>query len=162
MPSPRSWTDLVAHIVWAAKNRERLLLPAMDDDLAILFRRKARALRCTLLAAGFADDHVHVLARYPTDCAVSTLVQSLKGSSSREHNREADPQGLVLYWQDGSWIESCGPSPSRAWCATSAVSASTTPSGIQRSPGNSRSFLLGRPLSVLLIGARLAVGSSRL
>ncbi len=110
MPSPRSWTDLVAHIVWATKNRERLLLPAMDDDLAILFRRKARALRCTLLAVGFADDHAHVLARYPTDCAVSTLVQSLKGSSSREHNRDADPHDLALYWQNGSWIESCGPS----------------------------------------------------
>lgn len=100
----------MAHIVWATKNRERLLRPALDDDLACFFHRKAHALRCTLLAVGFADDHAHVLVRYPSDCALSTLVQSLKGSSSREHNRDAGPNDPVLYWQDGSWIESCGPS----------------------------------------------------
>jgi putative transposase len=107
--SQRSWTYLVAHIVWATKNRERLLLPTMDEDLATFFRRKAEALGCTLLAVGFAYDHAHILARYRADCAVSTLVHRLKGASSRERNRGCDPTGPTLFWQDGSWAESCGP-----------------------------------------------------
>ena len=109
MAHQRSCIDLVAHLVWATKKRAPLLLAAMDDDLANFFRGKAATLGCTLLAVGNADDHVHVLARYPSVRCVADLLQSLKGASSHEHNRAEDPSGFSLCWQDGPGAESCGP-----------------------------------------------------
>jgi putative transposase len=99
----------MAHLVWATKNRGRLLHPSVDQELANFFRRKAAQLACTLLAAGNADDHVHVLVRYHSECSMAMLVRSLKGASSREHNRTEPPYELSLYGQDGYWAESCGP-----------------------------------------------------
>lgn len=109
MSHQRSHIDLVVHLVWATKHRQPLLHEGIDEDLANFFRGQAAKVACALLAVGNADDHVHVAVRYPSVCSVAALSQSLKGASSREHNRATDPCGFSLYWQDGYWAESCGP-----------------------------------------------------
>lgn len=61
------------------------------------------------------DDHVHLLVNYPPKVAISKLVNSLKGVSSRVlRNRHADLQ--KRYWKGVLWspsyfAASCGGAP---------------------------------------------------
>ena len=68
----------------------------------------ARRLGSSLLAAGCADDHVHVVVRVSPTAALSDLVRQLKGASSHDiTGRALLPAGFS--WQDGYWAESLGP-----------------------------------------------------
>ena len=109
MAHQRSCIDLVAHLVWATKKRAPLLLAAMDDDLANFFRGKAATLGCTLLAVGNADDHVHVLARYPSVRCVADLLQSLKARRLTNTTATRTPTDSRSTGRTDPWAESCGP-----------------------------------------------------
>jgi putative transposase len=97
----------LAHIVWATARRARLLEPSADSWLAEMLRGKAYEAGSALVACGNADDHVHVLVRYPSTVTVASLVQRLKGASSYEWNSTRSPR---LSWQAGSWAASVSPS----------------------------------------------------
>lgn len=61
------------------------------------------------------DDHVHLLVEYPPKVAVSSLVNSLKGVSSRLLRRE-HPDIQKRYWKGVLWspsyfASSCGGAP---------------------------------------------------
>ena len=99
---------LVVHLVWATRQRAHRLDPSMDGWLAALLERKARRADARLLAAGNADDHVHVLLRYPPRVPVAGLAQLLKGASSRALNRRASHPSPA-FWQVGYWAESVAP-----------------------------------------------------
>ena len=63
------------------------------------------------------DDHVHLLVAYPPKVAVSRLVNSLKGASSRRlRNARPDVQGR--YWNGKLW----SPSYFAAFCGGAPVS----------------------------------------
>jgi putative transposase len=80
-----------------------------DAWLAALLERKARALDCLLLAAGNADDHVHVVVCHPPRVSVAQVAHRLKGASSRAlHLALPQTQGCVS--QVGYWAESVSPS----------------------------------------------------
>ena len=68
----------------------------------------ARRLDSSVLAAGCAADHVHVVVRVSPTAALSDLVRQLKGASSRDISHLALVPGS-LSWQDGYWAESLGP-----------------------------------------------------
>ena len=68
----------------------------------------ARRLNSSLLAAGCADDHVHVVVRISPAAALSDLVRQLKGASSHDISARALLPG-GFSWQDGYWAESLGP-----------------------------------------------------
>jgi len=60
-------------------------------------------------------DHVHLLVEYPPKLAVSALVNSLKGASSRVLRRQR-PDIARKYWQGVLWspsyfAASCGGAP---------------------------------------------------
>jgi len=60
-------------------------------------------------------DHVHLLVRYPPKVAISTLVNSLKGVSSRLLRKER-PDIARKYWRGALWspsyfAASCGGAP---------------------------------------------------
>lgn len=102
-------TVLVVHLIWSTRNRAPWLDPRLDVWLAALLERKARALDCLLIAAGNADDHVHVVVRHPPRVSVAQIAHRLKGASSRSlHLALPQTQGLV--WQVGYWAESVTPS----------------------------------------------------
>ena len=52
------------------------------------------------------DDHVHLLVEYPPEVAVSNLVNSLKGVSSRLLRKER-PDIQKRYWRGVLWSSSC-------------------------------------------------------
>ena len=104
----RSPSVVLVHLVWATSQRRPYLVPALDERVCAILGQKAGELRCQLLAAGCASDHVHVVVRLASTVAVSELVQRMKGASARELN-----QGAVVPrdfgWQDGYWAESVDP-----------------------------------------------------
>ena len=62
------------------------------------------------------DDHVHLLVNYPPKVAVSNLVNSLKGVSSRMIRKRNYPSILKKLWGGALWSPSyfagsCGGAP---------------------------------------------------
>jgi REP element-mobilizing transposase RayT len=97
-----SSTVLLAHLVWATRQRAPLLDPSMDAWLAALLERKPRRVDARVLAAANAADHVHVLLQYSPRTPVAQIALQLKGASSRALNRCA-PHPARALWQVGYW-----------------------------------------------------------
>jgi len=104
-----SLSALLVHAVWATADRTPALLATTDALLEAVLRRKANELRCALLAAGNAADHVHVLVQHPPALSVAELLRCLKGASSHEAHR-AGWMPIGVRWQVGYWAESVGSS----------------------------------------------------
>jgi putative transposase len=69
-----------------------------------------------LVEFGCEDDHVHLLVNYPPKVAVSALVNSLKGVSSRMIRKKNYPSILKKLWGGALWSHSyfagsCGGAP---------------------------------------------------
>ena len=104
----RSPAVALVHIVWATRRRRALLPPAFDVTLLAMLGHNARRLNSSLLAAGCADDHVHVVVRLSPAAALADLVRQLKGASSHDiADRALLPPGFS--WQDGYGAESLAP-----------------------------------------------------
>lgn len=93
---------LSVHLVFIVEYRRDLL-----DDHAIAFLAKHFAkvcdgLDCDLLACDGEGDHIHALVEYPPKLAVSVLVNSLKGSSSRMLRKER-PDLARRLWKGVLW-----------------------------------------------------------
>ena len=85
------------------------------DVLCGIFADVGSDARATLLEMDGEDDHVHLLADYPPKVAVSSLVNSLKGVSSRLL-RQQRPDIRKRYWKGVLWspsyfASSCGGAP---------------------------------------------------
>ncbi len=106
--SRRSPTFSLCHIVWATAGRRRLLLQPFDESLLALLGAKAAELNATLVAAGVAADHVHLVIRQPASVTLADVVRRMKGGSSYEAaHRRLFPHRLA--WQNGYWAESLCP-----------------------------------------------------
>jgi len=85
-----------------------MLPSSLDERLLGILGSKANELRCTMLAAGCAPDHAHVVVRLASSVALGDLVMRMKGASAFELNHDGgSPRRLA--WQDGYWAESLGP-----------------------------------------------------
>jgi len=111
-----SATTLVVHIVWATHRRAPWLDRSVDRRLADLLEIAARRVECALLAAGNAQDHVHVLVRHPPSLAVAPLVQRLKGTSSRSLSAALGREAGRM-WQVGYWAQTVSPTELRGVAA---------------------------------------------
>jgi REP element-mobilizing transposase RayT len=98
---------IVAHVVWAVLDRSCGIDARHDAVLAELLRDAAHRVRARLLAAGTADDHVHVVVQHAPDVALAEVVRRLKGASSYGL-RHAHDRGFAG-WQAGYWAESADP-----------------------------------------------------
>lgn len=104
----RSPALLVVHVVWATQRRRPVLPVAFDSTLVAIFGRKAQEVRCVLLGAGVAGDHVHLLLQLTPTSALAKVVQRMKGATAFDINLH----GLLhprLVWQAGYWAESLAP-----------------------------------------------------
>ena len=59
---------------------------------------QCETLKCTVIAIGGVEDHVHLLVGFPPTLAVSELVKKVKGSSSRLANGK---DNRFFKWQGG-------------------------------------------------------------
>lgn len=104
----RSPSLVLVHIVWATSRRRPMLPPSLDERLIAMMGSKARELRCAMLAAGCAPDHVHAVVRLASSVSLGELVRRLKGASAHELNHDGT-MSRPFAWQDGYWAESLGP-----------------------------------------------------
>src|SRR6516165_9006743 len=74
---------LHAHLVFVTKYRRDALSRLAIRDLVRIFAKVCRDFEAELIECNGEDDHVHLLLVYPPKVALSKLVNSLKGVSSR-------------------------------------------------------------------------------
>lgn len=103
------------HLVFVAKYRRRVFDAAAIEALRAIFGEVCRDFAAELVQMDGEDEHVHLLIEYPPKVAVSSLVNSLKGVSSRLL-RQRRPDMRKRYWKGVLWspsyfAASCGGAP---------------------------------------------------
>lgn len=104
------------HLVFVTKYRRGVFTKAILDDLRGIFAKVCRDFEAELVEFDGEDDHVHLLVNYPPKVAVSTLVNSLKGVSSRLMRKKNHPNIRKKLWGGALWSPSyfagsCGGAP---------------------------------------------------
>lgn len=75
--------DLKVHLVWIPKYRKKILTGPVAIRVRDVIRQIAVEHELTIISGKIARDHVHVFVSYRPHQDVSTIVQWLKGISSR-------------------------------------------------------------------------------
>ena len=106
---------LHVHLVFVTKYRRHVFTSAMLDNMRVIFASVCEDFEAELIEMDVEDDHVHLLVNYPPKVAVSSLVNSLKGVSSRRL-RQNHPALVKRYWKGVLWspsyfAASCGGAP---------------------------------------------------
>jgi putative transposase len=105
-----------AHLVFVTKYRRGVFTMRVLDDLRAIFASVCADFEAELVEFEGEDDHVHLLVVYPPKVAVSSLVNSLKGVSSRLIRKKNYPElreklfGNSL-WSPSYFAGSCGGAP---------------------------------------------------
>ena len=71
------------HLVFVTKYRREVFTKQILDDLRGIFANVCADFESHLVEFDGEDDHVHLLVNYPPKVSVSSLVNCLKGVSSR-------------------------------------------------------------------------------
>ena len=104
------------HLVFVTKYRRNVFTKEVLDDLKIFFEKVCIDFESELVEFDGEDDHVHLLVNYPPKVAVSALVNSLKGVSSRMIRKKNYPSIKKKLWGGALWSPSyfagsCGGAP---------------------------------------------------
>ncbi|WP_434782514.1 IS200/IS605 family transposase [Ferrovum myxofaciens] len=76
------------HLVFVAKYRRKVFDGDAIDRMRRMFGKVCEDMEASLVEMDGEDNHVHLLVEYPPKLAVSVLVNSLKGVSSRLLRKE--------------------------------------------------------------------------
>ena len=95
-------TDLKGHLVWIPKYRKRVLTGEVAVRVRDLIRQIALEHELVVLSGKVARDHVHVFVSYRPNQDISTIVQWLKGISSRVLLQEF-PHLRKAFWGKHFW-----------------------------------------------------------
>ncbi|WP_341744680.1 IS200/IS605 family transposase [Azonexus hydrophilus] len=103
------------HLVFVAKYRRKVFDGDAIQRLRTIFGKVCADFEAQLIEMDGEDDHVRLLVEYPPKLAVSALVNSLKGVSSRLLRKER-PDIRDRYWKGVLWspsyfASSCGGAP---------------------------------------------------
>ncbi|MBU6995526.1 IS200/IS605 family transposase [Ferrovum myxofaciens] len=103
------------HLVFVAKYRRKVFDGNAIDRMRRMFGKVCEDMEASLVEMDGEDNHVHLLVEYPPKLAVSVLVNSLKGVSSRLLRKER-PDLKKRYWKNVLWspsyfASSCGGAP---------------------------------------------------
>jgi putative transposase len=104
------------HLVFVTKYRREVFTKAILDDLRELFASVCADFDAELVEFDGEDDHVHLMVIYPPKISVSSLVNSLKGVSSRLIRKKNYPSLRKKLWGNSLWSPSyfagsCGGAP---------------------------------------------------
>ncbi len=104
-----SKTAIFIHMVFATKQRKRMLTPQGRKLFFAFFASTLAERKCHVKAIGGHRDHVHILFDLHPTIALSALVKELKAKST-SMNRKSHFIGLFDGWQDGYYAGSLSPS----------------------------------------------------
>jgi len=104
------------HLVFVTKYRREVFTKEVLNDLRGIFSGVCNDFEAELVEFDGEDDHVHLLVNYHPKVAVSTLVNSLKGVSSRMIRQKKYPSIRKKLWGRALWSPSyfagsCGGAP---------------------------------------------------
>ena len=106
---------LHVHLVFVTKYRRGVLTDVAHETLRAIFAKVCQDFEAVLVDTNGEDDHVHLLVEYPPKVALSTLVNSLKGVSSRrlrqQHPAIAERYYKGVLWSPSYFAASCGGAP---------------------------------------------------
>ncbi len=104
--------DINLHLVWITKYRK----PVLHGDVAIrlreLIREICKSMDVEIIKGHVSKDHLHILVSCPPNLAVSKLMQSLKGKTSRKLLSEYRSLSREFWgrhlWARGYFVASSG------------------------------------------------------
>ena len=107
---------LHVHLVFVTKYRYGVFTREILDDLKEIFSSVCSDFEAELVEFDGEEDHVHLLVVYPPKVAISSLVNSLKGVSSRLIRKKGYPSIQKKLWGGSLWSPSyfagsCGGAP---------------------------------------------------
>ncbi|MCF9045715.1 IS200/IS605 family transposase [Acinetobacter nectaris] len=107
--------NMHVHLVFMAKYRRDVFSKEMLLTMQEVFERVCIDFEAELVEFNGEHDHVHLLVNYPPKVAISSLVNSLKGASSRIL-RKKHPEIRNKLWGNALWspsyfASSCGGAP---------------------------------------------------
>jgi len=106
---------LHVHLVFVTKYRRKVLTGTAHETLRDLFTKVCQDFEAVLVDSNGEDDHVHLLVEYPPKVALSHLVNSLKGVSSRRLRQQHPDIAMRYYkgvlWSPSYFAASCGGAP---------------------------------------------------
>ncbi len=106
------------HLVFVTKYRREVFTKEILDELRDIFSSVCADFEAELVEFDGEHDHVHLLVNYPPKVAVSNLVNSIKGVSSRMIRKKNYPSIRKKLWGGALWSPSyfagsCGGAPSQ-------------------------------------------------
>ena len=107
--------NMHVHLVFVTKYRRDVFTKVMFETMREVFERVCLDFEAELVEFDGEYDHVHLLVNYPPKVSVSSLVNSLKGASSRVI-RVKHPEIKNKLWGNALWspsyfAASCGGAP---------------------------------------------------
>lgn len=107
--------NMHVHLVFVTKYRKKIFKKAHLLAMQAIFEAICKDFDATCVEFDGEHDHVHLLVHYPPKVAISKLVNSLKGVSSRYLKRDF-PDIHKHYWKGVLWSPSyfsgsCGGAP---------------------------------------------------
>ncbi len=98
--------NLHVDLVFVAKYRRLVFTKEILEDLRTIFSDVCQDFEATLKDFDGDRDHVHLLITYPPKVAISRLVNSLKGVSSRLIRKKHYPSIERALWGGSLWSPS--------------------------------------------------------
>ena len=97
---PNTYTQLLFHVVFSTKNRQRTLPDGCQELLYRYIWGIHKNLNCHPYRIGGVDDHVLILTAIPTTLPLADYVKEVKTGSSRWLKEQAELRRFEG-WQDG-------------------------------------------------------------
>ncbi|PIX80698.1 MAG: IS200/IS605 family transposase, partial [Piscirickettsiaceae bacterium CG_4_10_14_3_um_filter_44_349] len=98
--------NLHIHLVFVTKYRSDVFSDRVLSDLEEIFKSVCLDFEAELVEFNGEHDHVHLLINYPPKVAISNLVNSLKGVSSRLIRKKKYPEIQRKLWGNMLWSPS--------------------------------------------------------
>ena len=106
---PQSLSQVLLHLVFSTKNRERLIPEAVQPQLYAYLAGICRTHGSEAYRVGGTEDHVHIACTLPRTMPISKLLEEIKKSSS-EWIKTQDARCKNFAWQAGYGAFSLGQS----------------------------------------------------
>lgn len=104
---PQSLSNILLHIIFSTKNRERLIPAEVTSDLYCYLAAISANHGCTAYQIGGTEDHIHICCSLARTQTCAKLVEEIKTGSSKWLKAKNVP-GSSFAWQNGYGVFSIG------------------------------------------------------
>jgi REP element-mobilizing transposase RayT len=97
---PQSLSRILIHLVFSTKNRERVITPAIQNELYPYLAGTLDIIECPSLQVGGVEDHVHLFFGLSRTRTMADVVETVKTSSSKWIKTKG-AEFADFHWQSG-------------------------------------------------------------